>query len=117
MRTEAGTVNVFWPAVVVQMNAVALVTLLAPVPLVVLAPPKICTISDALPPVQPRVNPALSVTVAGNGPLSVNGGPRVIAVLNGPTAVPPAPVKVYVPATIEPLLTGPEMPKPSMPIV
>ena len=69
----------------------------------------ISTTSDALPPVQLSVNPALFVMVVGNvaGLLRVSGGPSVIEVLNDPTPVPPAPVRLYVPARSEALLLWP----------
>src|ERR1035437_6416855 len=52
LRIEAGTVNVLWPAVVIQMNADELVTVVLPVPVEVEEPPVMSTKSAALAPVQ-----------------------------------------------------------------
>lgn len=95
LRIEAGTVNVLWPAVVIQMNEDVLVTALLPVPVVVPELPMISTISDGLPPFQLRVSPALRVMVAGKSPVMVSGEARVSEVLNDPTSSPAAPFKVY----------------------
>ena len=65
LRIDAGTVNVFCPAVVRQMKVDELVTALLPVPDVVEVEPMISTRSEALPPVQLRVSPALRVTDGG----------------------------------------------------
>ena len=67
-RIEAGTVNVLCPAVVRQMKVVEVTTALAPVPVVLEEPPMISTRSEALPPVQFKVRPALRVTVVGKPP-------------------------------------------------
>jgi hypothetical protein len=94
LRTEAGTVNVFCPAVVRQMNSVVLVTALVPVPVVVPELPMISTISDALPPVQLSVRGELRLTVVGKALDRVSGEARVSEVLNDPTSLPPAPLKL-----------------------
>ena len=47
----------------------------------------ISTRSEALPPVQLRVSPALRVTVVGKPPVTVSGEARVIEVLNDPDVV------------------------------
>src|SRR5258708_16947521 len=93
LRIEAGTVNVFCPAVVRQMNVDVLVTALLPVPEVAEVEPMISTRSEALPPVQLTVSPALRVTVLGKPPVTVSGEARVIELLNVPTSLPPAPLK------------------------
>src|SRR5260370_22133178 len=94
LRIEAGTVNVFCPAVVRQMKVDVLVTALLPVPVVADVEPTISTRSDALPPVQFTVSPALRVTVEGKPPVTVSGEAMLIEVLNVPTSLPPAPFKV-----------------------
>src|SRR5260370_22000080 len=93
LRTEAGTVNVFCPAVVRQMKVDVLVTALLPVPVVAEVEPMISTRSEACPPVQLTVSPALRVTVLGKPPVTVSGEARVIEVLNVQTSLPPAPLK------------------------
>ncbi len=78
----------------------------------------ISTRSDEFPPVQLSGSPALRVTVEGSGELRVKGVPRLIDAVKLSTSLPPAPDKVYVPATmvalVEPgMLTG----RPSSPSV
>src|SRR5207253_7018498 len=73
LRIEAGTVKVPGPAVVKHTNVHTSVTAAVPVPVVVLDEPMISTRSDASPPVQLRVRPALLVTMDGNPPAIVNG--------------------------------------------
>ena len=91
VRIDAGTVNVLWPTVVIQMNIVSVVTALVPVPDVAEEDPLISTRSDAFPPVQLRVRPALRVTEEGNPPVTVSGEASASEVLNVPTSAPPAP--------------------------
>ena len=94
VRIDAGTVNVFCPAVVRQMKVVVLVTVLLPLPEVEEEEPMISTRSDALPPVQLRVSPALFVTVLGKPPVTDSADARAIEALNDPTSLPPAPFRV-----------------------
>jgi uncharacterized protein (DUF111 family) len=94
VRIEAGTVNVPAPAVVTQRNSVVVVTSLLPVPVEVVTPPMISTIFEAMPPVQLIVRGELRTTLVGKGADRVSGAPRVSDVLNDPTSLPPAPVKV-----------------------
>ena len=94
VRIEEGTVNVFAPAVVIQMNSVEVVTWLAPVPVLVEEAPTISSISDALPPVQLIVRGELRTTVVGKPPVTVIAVASVSEVLNEPTSLPPAPANV-----------------------
>jgi hypothetical protein len=73
----------------------------------------IATVSLAFPPVQLNCRGWLRVTVAGRPPVTVRGDPNVSELLKLPTLVPPAPFKLYVPATILPL-TEPGKVIPSM---
>ena len=93
VRTELGTVNVFCPAVVIQMNSPTVVIALFPWPVVIEDSPRISTWSDALPPVQLRIKGELRVIVVGKGFDRVSGEGSVSEALNGPTSLPPAPLK------------------------
>jgi hypothetical protein len=78
LRIDAGTVKVFCPAVVRQMNVLELVTALVPVPVVMKEPPMISTVRG-IAAGQLRVRPALRFTVLGNPPVTMSGEPRVRA--------------------------------------
>src|ERR1035437_2119412 len=103
---DAGTVNPPLPAVVMQVNVVSSTVEFGKLPVFVKDWPLITTRSDALPPVQLRVRPALRVMEEGIPPVTTRGGPRVSDALNCPTSLPPAPFNVYLPATIPFLLVA-----------
>src|SRR5215831_2550319 len=73
--TEAGTVKVPRPAVVVQRKEVVSIDRFAPLPVLVVDDPLICTISVELPPVQFSVRPAMRLIVAGSPPVIVRAEP------------------------------------------
>src|SRR3954447_22643428 len=57
------------------------------------------TTSPELPPDHARGSPFARTTVAGSPPVMVSGEPRLTVALNLPTSGPPAPLRVYGPAT------------------
>ena len=93
-RIAVGTVNVFCPAVVRQMNSVEVVVMLVPVPELAEEMPTISTRSVAFPPVQLSVSGVLRFTEPGKPPVTVSADARVRFALKDPTSRPPAPLIV-----------------------
>ena len=77
------------PAVVLHMNSVAVVTAVAPEPVLLPEYPKMVTGSVEFPPVQPSTRGEVRGTFAGRGVVRLSGVPKVSEALNLPTCCHP----------------------------